>query len=174
MLKPDFFNRPVTEVAPDLLGAHLVVQTSAGAQRSRITEVEAYDGTEDKACHASRGRTPRTEVMFGDPGVLYIYLVYGMYTMLNVVTGERDYPAAVLVRGTEAISGPGRLTRDFQIERSLNALPAAPESGVWFEQSGTSVCSDEIQKTPRIGVAYAGGWADAKYRFVWKKKGPAQ
>lgn len=138
--------------------------------RHVITEVEAYDGVEDKACHASRGRTSRTEVMFGPAGRWYVYLCYGMYEMLNIVTDPRDHAAAVLIRGTKEISGPGRLTKALGITRALNNKPADAKSGLWIEHSGIIVPKKEILRTPRIGVAYAGEWAEKPWRFVWMEQ----
>src|SRR5262249_55249136 len=133
-----FFERPVTLVARELLGAHLVRRLPRGKVIvGRIVEVEAYDGPEDRACHAWHGRTPRTEVMFGPAGHAYVYFVYGLHHCLHVVTGPVGYPAAVLVRAAEPAagarwmdagrakpeqiaSGPGRLARAFQIDLSLN------------------------------------------------------
>ena len=99
MLDQSFFQRPVLDVAPDLLGQSLCLQTQQGIERYYITEVEAYDGPEDKACHGSKGLTERTKVMFGPAGHWYVYLIYGMYWMLNITTGDEGYPAAVLLRG---------------------------------------------------------------------------
>ncbi|MEX1026669.1 MAG: DNA-3-methyladenine glycosylase [Candidatus Paceibacterota bacterium] len=163
-----WFRRPVLEVAPELLGRHLVVSRKGGrgSERFVITEVEAYDGPEDLACHASRGRTTRTEVMYQAGGVFYVYLVYGMHWMLNIVTGAEGYPAAVLIRGVEGISGPGKLTRRLGIDHSLNARSATGKGGVWFEESGLVVPENTIEKTPRVGVDYAGEWARRPYRFV--------
>lgn len=163
-----FFRRDVRSVAQDMLGAYLVVCARDGVARSVITEVEAYDGPHDKACHASRGRTQRTEVMFWRGGVLYVYLVYGMHDMLNVVAGEREYPAAVLVRSVSDVAGPGRLTKRFGITRASHGAPATRQAGVWFEYSGADVRSHEIEAGPRIGVAYAEEWADAPLRYIWR------
>src|SRR5436305_8063093 len=125
VLPKTFFERPVVEVAKGLIGASLVRRMPDGETiSSMLTEVEAYDGPLDLASHASRGRTPRTQVMFGPAGVFYVYLIYGLHWMLNVVTGEPDYPAAVLIRGTTDISGPGRITAQLQIDKSLNGKPA--------------------------------------------------
>lgn len=135
-----------------------------------ITEVEAYEGLDDRASHASRGKTPRNAVMFGPPGRWYVYLVYGMHEMLNVVTGSEGHPGAVLIRGVEGIEGPGRLTKQLSITRALNTKTAAPESGVWIEDRGVDVAPARILKTPRIGVAYAGEeWAGKPWRFVLQK-----
>lgn len=113
ILTPDYFNRPTLTVARSLIGKHLVREMKQGAVVGKIIEVEAYVGTEDKACHASKGRTARTEILFGPPGISYVYLIYGMYHMLNVVTERVDFPAAVLIRAIEVdgklIDGPGKL-----------------------------------------------------------------
>lgn len=159
--------RPVLEVAPDLVGRVLVVQTSLGVKRYRIVEVEAYDGECDLACHASRGRTPRTETMYLSGGHVYVYLVYGMHHMLNIVTGDADYPAAVLIRGVEGISGPGRVTKRLGITREHNGRMLGKDLGIWVEE-GEKVYEECIKRTPRVGVDYAEEWKDAPYRFVVK------
>jgi DNA-3-methyladenine glycosylase len=160
----------VHTVATELLGQYLVRRVGGKSEKFLITEVEAYDGERDLACHASKGRTKRTEVLYGKPGTLYVYLCYGMYNMLNVVTDREDYPAAVLIRGVESVSrritGPGRLTRDLTINRNINALPAGKKAGVWFEESSIVIWPRDIEKTQRIGVDYAGDWAAAPLRFV--------
>ncbi len=167
VLGPDFFNRPAVKVAKDLIGMHLVRKVNGEIIADKITEAEAYVGPHDLACHAAKGRTKRTEVMFCEGGTLYVYFVYGMHWMLNVVTGEKDYPAAVLIRGTEKWSGPGRLTRAFSIDKILNGAPANKRTGLWFEDRGRDVSPRNISATPRIGVNYAGPvWAKKPYRFV--------
>jgi DNA-3-methyladenine glycosylase len=110
VLDPAFFARAADIVARDLLGRTLVRRTKGKRIALTITETEAYMGPHDLACHAARGRTPRTEVMYGPPGSLYIYFVYGLHWMLNVVTREEGYPAAVLIRAAGKITGPARLT----------------------------------------------------------------
>src|SRR3989338_10263905 len=115
ILEPYFYNRPTLIVAQDLLGKFLVRKIGNKEITSMIIEVEAYDGFKDKASHASKGRTLRNEVMFGEAGRWYVYLIYGMYWMLNIVTGPKDYPAAILIRGVVDASGPGRLTKFFKI-----------------------------------------------------------
>jgi len=132
-----------------------------------ITEVEAYDGPEDLACHASKGRTHRTEPLFGPPAHWYVYLCYGIHEMLNLVTGPEDYPAAILIRGLEDVSGPGRLTKRLGIDRRFNAKPSDSGTGMWLEDRGARFESSKIRSTPRIGVDYAGeDWALRPYRFV--------
>ncbi len=132
-----------------------------------ITEVEAYDGFSDKASHASRGETPRNTPMFGDAGVMYVYFTYGMHWMLNIVCGKRGYPSAVLIRGVEGINGPARLTKALSIGRTQNTLKLGTSSGVWIEDRGIHIPRTHIQRTPRIGVAYAGEtWANKPWRFI--------
>ncbi|VAW14837.1 DNA-3-methyladenine glycosylase II [hydrothermal vent metagenome] len=169
VLSKKFFERPAPEVAEDIIGKYLVCTVRGRESAFMITEVEAYEGFDDKASHASKGRTKRTEVMFGSAGVFYVYLVYGMYEMLNIVTGPKDYPAAVLVRGVESIAGPGRLTKSLKITRALSGKKATRESGLWIEERGVKISKKDIKKTPRIGVDYAGPvWSRKQYRFVLK------
>lgn len=131
-----------------------------------ITEVEAYDGPRDRASHASRGRTSRNAPMFGPPGRWYVYLCYGMHWMLNVVTGPRDYPAAVLIRGVEGAAGPGRATKLLGVARPFDGERAARTTGLWIEDRGTRPPRSRIRRAPRIGVDYAGpDWAARPYRF---------
>jgi len=172
VLGKKFFNRPVLKVAPELLGKNLCRKFQGGeVDRFKITEVEAYDGEKDLASHASRGRTGRTEVMYGHARHWYVYLVYGMHEMLNIVTGPKDYPAAVLIRGVEGISGPGRLTKTLKIGRRLNGKSATKKSGLWIEDERINISQKNIQKTARIGVNYAGPiWSKKKYRFILKGK----
>lgn len=170
ILPQRFFERDTLVVARELLGKYLVRRMRGKEIAMMITEVEAYDGFEDKASHAHRGETARNKPMFGNAGVWYVYLVYGMYEMLNVVTGRKGYPAAVLIRGVLGVAGPGRLTKFLQITRAQNNKRAVFESGLWIEDRGIVVSDNEIKKTPRIGVDYAGVWARKKYRFVLKQK----
>lgn len=162
VLPQKFFERPVLEVAPDLLGKFLVSPLGEGM----ITEVEAYDGPNDLASHGRFGKTKRTEVMFGPAGVWYVYLIYGMYQMLNIVTGHEGYPAAVLIRSAGEWKGPGRLTKSLEIDQTVNGKRAEPRSKLWIESRGIRVRSEDIERTPRIGVDYAGEWARKPYRFL--------
>ena len=166
ILDRDFFARPALKVARDLLGKFLVRRVNGLQIAAMIGETEAYIGPHDKACHAFRGRTDRTDVMFGDPGNWYVYFIYGMHWMLNVVTDEVDYPAAVLVRAAGEWIGPGRLTRGMQIDRALNGLSASKQSGLWIEDRGIALPRGQIKRTPRIGVKYAAEWAEKPYRFL--------
>lgn len=165
-LPPEFFDRPTLEVAEDLLSCRLCRRVGEEIICRPILETEAYDGPEDRASHAHRGMTPRSSVMFGPPGVWYIYLCYGVHWLLNIVTGPEAYPAAVLIRGLSSPSGPGRLTKDLHITGALNQTRATHKTGLWIS-SGSPCPTGTIQRTPRIGVAYAGpDWSQRPYRFV--------
>ena len=169
-LKHSFFERPALELARDLVGTILVRRFRGREFRARIFETEAYVGPHDLACHASRGRTRRTEVMFGPAGHAYVYFIYGMYDMFNIVASHVDDPQAVLIRGATALdgwnadlSGPGKLTRAMRITRAQNALDLAGESLFLL---GDPAWRPQIVTTKRIGIDYAGEWKDALLRFV--------
>lgn len=168
VLDQTFFARPALTVARDLLGKHLVRQIGDERTSAIITETEAYVGPHDLACHASKGHTPRTAVMFGPAGYWYVYFIYGIHWMLNAVTNDDGYPAAVLIRGAGAWDGPARLTKQLSIDKQLNAQPIASASGLWIEDHHERISRGQIQRTPRIGIDYAGPWVDKPYRFVLK------
>jgi DNA-3-methyladenine glycosylase len=166
ILQKTFYNRPTLKVAQELLGKFLVIEKPGEKISRMITEVEAYDGFEDKASHASKGKTSRTQVMFEEGGIWYVYFIYGMYEMLNIVVGEKDYPAAILIRGVEDINGPGRLTKFYGITRAFNGKPATQQIGLYIEDRGIIINPSQIKKSPRIGVGYAGPvWSKKEYRF---------
>ncbi len=172
LVETDFSARDTVGLARSLLGNYLVLKTGQRERSHRITEVEAYDGPEDLACHASKGRTQRTEPLFGPPACWYVYLCYGIHEMLNLVTGPVNYPAAILIRGLENVTGPGRLTKKLGIDRRYNAKPANPETGMWLEKREIDFNEETIKATPRIGIDYAGeDWANRPYRFVLETKG---
>lgn len=159
-------SRGTVALARALLGKVLVRTTAAGREARVIVETEAYVGPQDLACHASKGCTPRTQVMFGPGGVWYVYLCYGIHEMLNLVTGPAGHPAAILIRGVEGALGPGRVTRQLAINRALNAQPAAPESGLHLEDHGIVAPPRHVISGPRVGVDYAGPiWAAKPWRF---------
>jgi len=166
-LSREFFTRDVLDVAPDLLGKLLVRRFDDGSvQKFIINEVEAYRGEEDLACHASKGRSKRTEIMYCEGGHLYVYLIYGMYWMLNIVTSKKEIPQAVLIRGIEEINGPGKLTKKLDIEKSFYGEDLISSERIWIENSINSI--DYIFKTtPRIGIDYAGEkWKNEPWRFI--------
>jgi len=168
-INTNFFSRDVLAVAPELVGKVLVRSFENGiAERFIITEVEAYRGAEDLACHASKGRTPRTEVMYHQGGLVYVYLIYGMYWMLNFVTGEPDNPQAVLIRGLEGCYGPGRLTKRLLIGKDFYGEDLISSSRLWVEENELKY---KIETAHRIGVDYAGEeWASKPWRYYIKDK----
>ena len=140
-------------MAKALVGMTLCRRLDGGkVLRARITETEAYLGEEDTACHAHRGRTPRTDVMYAPGGRAYVYLCYGMHDMLNVVTGPAGHPEAVLIRGVEGASGPGRVTKAMQVTRALNREDMAVSRRLWIETDGAA---PRIKASRRIGIGYA-------------------
>jgi len=175
-LSPSFFSRDTLEVARDLLGQRLVRVVNGCRLSGRIVEAEAYVGEDDLACHAARGRTRRTEVMYGPPGRAYIYFIYGMYYCLNVVTEREGFPAAVLIRALEPeegietmrvhrhvggdldlTSGPGKLCAALQIDRRLNGVDLC-DDGELFLEEGEPVPPERIATSTRIGIKVP-GWA---------------
>ncbi|MDO9579873.1 MAG: DNA-3-methyladenine glycosylase [Bacteroidales bacterium] len=163
-LSVEFFVRDVLDVAPDLIGKIMVIRLAGKTfGRYQITEVEAYRGTEDKACHAFRGRTARTEIMFHEGGRLYVYLIYGMYWMLNIVTGQVNNPQAVLIRGVENHNGPGKITKSFGIDRTFYGEDLNISERIWIEDAGVIPL---IKTGPRIGIDYAGEyWKTRPWRY---------
>ena len=172
------------EVALDLLGKILRVDSGKGVCAARIVEVEAYGGARDRASHAWRGRTARNESMFGQPGTAYVYLCYGIHRMFNVVTAPENVPAAVLIRGVEPVEGRPLMakrrklsTGDFRITAGPGALTAALGirmawdrsdlvcGPIRIEDDGMKIASNRIQKRPRVGVNYAGPAAKFRWRF---------
>lgn len=153
ILTADFYRNDALQVARSLCGIILCVrQPDGGVVRKRITETECYRGEDDSACHAHHGRTARTDVMYREGGVAYVYLCYGMHNMLNIVTGPENHPQAVLIRGVEGFSGPGRVTKAMGIGRDLNAVSFTGSGLIWLEDDGTR---PGVKATPRIGIPYA-------------------
>jgi DNA-3-methyladenine glycosylase len=164
-LGTEFFSKDVLEVAPALLGKTLVrVFPEGRTERLIITETEAYRGEEDLACHASKGHTKRTKVMYCPGGYVYVYLVYGMYWMLNFVTGKKDVPQAVLIRGLAGFNGPGKLTRHLAVDKSFYGEDLSKSERL-FITNGLEIVS--YKTTSRIGIDYAGDiWKNKPWRFV--------
>jgi len=183
-LSRNFFNRDTVLVAKDLLGKYLVRKIDGKLVRAKITETEAYCGQKDLANHASKGITPRTKVMFGSSGRAYVYLIYGMYHCLNVVTEKEGYPAAVLIRTAETLnskletlnnlkitnskrntklSGPGILCRELKIDRTLNGVDMCKSNKIWIEDSKEKPA--KIRRGKRVGIDYAGAYKDKLWRF---------
>ena len=181
-LPRSFYEQTTIDVAKQLLGKYLVRKHPEGNTVGRIVETEAYIGPRDLACHASKGRTARTEVMFGPAGHAYVSFIYGFYNMLNLVTEAEGYPAAVLLRAVEPVdgielmktrrqngalrnlaSGPGKLCQAFAVDRSLNGVDLRGNV-LYLEDRGEPV--PKFRATPRIGVDYAGKWKSKPYRFL--------
>ena len=166
-----FYRQDAVTVARALIGCILVRTFRHHAYQARIVETEAYVGPHDLACHASKGRTPRTQTMFLPGGHAYVYFIYGMYDMLNVVTGPADDPQAVLIRAAEPLlgwaadlSGPGKLTRALHISRAQNALDLTTPALHFLPRPPTD--TPTLAATPRIGIDYAQHWKDAPLRFL--------
>lgn len=170
-LNREFYSRETLLVARDLLGMHLIHCGPEGEQVGRIVETEAYKGPHDLAAHSARGRrTRRTEVMFGPPGHAYVYLIYGFWNCLNIVTAADGTPHAVLLRALEPVSGiantthgPGLLCRALHIDRSLNGTDLLGNT-LWLEKPAR-YRAPSVGRGPRIGVDYAGDWARKPWRF---------
>lgn len=156
----EFYHRPCLEVARDLVGKLLV----CGSRQLRILETEAYCGESDTACHASKGRTKRTEVMYQEAGTVYIYLCYGMHWMLNIVTGEPGSPEAVLIRACQEAPGPGKLTKALGITGDLNRSSVLTSDVLWIADDGFTC---PVQTGKRIGIGYASQEdQDRPWRFI--------
>ncbi len=198
ILSKSFYNRSVLKVAQELLGCFLVRTPpltppnltpspspkvgkgsirgelkGRGIMRFKIVETEAYNGPNDLASHASQGKTERNKVMFGEPGIIYVYFTYGMHYMLNIVIGPKDYPAAVLIRAVE----PTSINQKSKIlsaqagknQKSFNSLPIyVKKYGLWIEDRQEIIKPSQIVKTRRVGVDYAGEYKDKKWRFYIK------
>lgn len=170
-----FYARDTLTVARELIGLYLVREDRGTRRIGRIVETEAYQGPEDLAAHSSRGRTRRTEVMFGPPGHAYVYFIYGFWNCLNVVTEAEGVPHAVLLRALEPVAGieektwgPGLLCRSMHIDRSLNGADLCGDV-LWLERPpASSARAPRIARSARIGVDYAGEWARRPWRFYDK------
>ena len=163
-----FFLGDAVSVARLIAGMNIVIGTGSRAGKYMITETEAYLGVEDRACHASRGRTGRTEPMFMVGGHLYIYFIYGIHWMMNVVTGPQDNPQAVLIRGVDTFTGPGRVTRGLGIDGSYNREDLTISGRIWIEEG---LSDPEIITGPRVGINYAGEpWVSKPWRFMIRNK----
>lgn len=163
-IKTNFFNQETLSVAQSLLGKVLCVKNGRKTIKGIITETEAYKGEDDLASHASKGRTKRTETMYQKYGTVYVYMIYGVYFCLNIVTEKIDYPSAVLIRGIKEINGPGRLCRYFGINKSFNNLDVFGDK-IWLEDWGIKVAQKDIIASKRVGVDYAKHCKDYLWRF---------
>ena len=169
---PRYFYEPGTlSIARDLIGMHLVHDDGGTVRVGRIVETEAYMGPKDLAAHSAKGRTARTEIMFGEAGHAYVYFIYGFWYCLNIVTAAVGVPHAVLLRALEPVSGiadktwgPGLMCRAMNIDRRLNGADLLGDV-LWLEKPGGRVKRPRIVRATRIGVDYAGDWAKKPWRF---------
>ncbi len=152
-LTKDFYLRPATELSVLLLGKLLVRKTEQGVIKARITETECYFGEEDTACHAHRGKTDRTRILYEEGGLAYVYLCYGIHSLLNVVSGDKGHPEAVLIRAVDGYNGPGKLTKALSITREQNYTDLCTSDELWIEDDG--LVPTEIQRSKRVGIDYA-------------------
>ena len=162
-LNYELFHRPFLEVARDLVGKVLV----HNGRRLRISETEAYCGESDSACHAHKGRTKRTEVLYADAGTIYIYLCYGVHWLLNIITGDPEDPQGVLIRACVDAEGPGKLTKKLGITGALNRESAVTSEELWIEDDGLRC---QVVTDKRVGIGYASQEdQDRLWRFKLKK-----
>ena len=178
ILKRKFYNQNTLKVAEELLGCFLMRKVKGKTVKAMITETEAYMGEDDLASHASKGRTPRTELMFGEAGHAYVYMIYGMYHCLNIVTEKKDFPAAVLIRAVKIdgidykkTNGPGKLCKFLKIDRKLNGLDITKREKLWIEKPTKKISKKSIVTDRRIGIDYAKHCKEYLWRFKlveWK------
>jgi DNA-3-methyladenine glycosylase len=177
-----FFEQKTLIIAQQLLGCFLIRKIGKKIIKARIIETESYVGPKDLASHASKGRTARTEVMFGSPGRAYVYLIYGMYYCFNIVTEKEDYPAAILIRGIEVdgvkIIGPGKVCRALKIDKHFNNQDLIKSHELWLQQDRLGVKSIsprltrlgreklKVRKLPRVNIDYAGEYKNKLWRFI--------
>ncbi|MCC8111545.1 MAG: DNA-3-methyladenine glycosylase [Ruminococcus sp.] len=164
-----FFHRDCLKVAPDLVGKLLVRRLPNGVLlQERIAETEAYRGEEDLACHASKGRTSRTELLYRESGIIYVYLCYGMHWLMNVITGELEQPQGVLFRAGVVHNGPAKLTKFLQIDKQLNGDSFVTCVDLWIADDGIrpKLCTDR-----RVGIDYAGEkWKNMPWRWMMESE----
>ena len=172
MLNKNFYKRNTLKVAQDLLGCFLIRKINGKIIKAMILETEAYVGEDDLASHASKGRTPRTELMFGEAGKAYVYMIYGMYHCLNIITEKKDFPAAVLIRSVKIegvdykkTNGPGKLCKILKIDRKLNGWNIIKGEKLWLEK-GINIKQSQIKKEKRVGIDYAKHCKEYLWRFI--------
>lgn len=168
-LNYDFFNRDVLKVAPELVGKTLVHVVDGEERRLMITETEAYKGTDDTACHAHKGKTERTRILWEKAGTVYVYICYGIHFLMNIVTGDEGDPQAVLIRACEGkYNGPGKLTKHLGINMDANWQSIVNSDTIWIEDTGIKA---KIRRDKRVGIGYARQKdIDRPWRYIMKMK----
>lgn len=164
-LSANFYQQDAQMVAPLLLGKQLVrVLDSGETMKLTITETECYCGEIDSACHARAGRTSRTKILYEPGGVCYVYMIYGIHFLLNVVTGLADCPQAVLIRAAKGYNGPGKLTKHLRIDKQLNGADLISSGRIWIEDNGLAF---PYKTAPRVGIDYASEpYKSIEWRFI--------
>ncbi len=164
----DFFKKDALEIAHQLLGMKLVRRFKDNRMLTLdITDIEVYRGEDDLGCHASKGRTPRTEIMYLEGGKIYVYLIYGMYWLLNLTTGPENHPQAILIRGTRQVEGPGRIGKKLELDKTFYGESIIDSERLWISPPERVI--GNIITLPRVGIDYAGThWANINWRFMLK------
>ena len=166
-LNAEFYSQNAIILAPKILGKLLCRNLDGKITKLRITETESYFGEKDTACHAHKGKTERTKIMYENGGLAYIYLCYGIHYLFNIVTGVKKFPEAVLIRGVEGFNGPGKLTKALKIDKNLNGENLVNSNQIWIEDDGYK-CDFKTEK--RIGINYAcEKYKNKLWRFVLTK-----
>ena len=164
--KKEFYLLPAVELAKKLLGQYLCVETNGKKIKYLITETEAYFGETDTACHAKNGKTKRNAVMYEEGGVAYCYLCYGIHCLLNIISGEKDHPEAVLIRGVKGLNGPGKLTKGMNIDMSFNG-ESLLNNKIYIEKGLTNT---NYISAKRVGIDYATDYyKNIEWRFILKE-----
>ncbi len=164
----DFYRRDGLIVAPELVGKLLIRKNGDEETVLRITETECYLGTQDTACHASKGRTARTEMLYKKGGTIYVYICYGIHYLMNIITGEEEVPQGVLIRACEGYEGPGRLTKKLQVDKSFNGENILGNPRIYLADDGYV---PKIKRLPRVGIDYAEKKdREALWRFADERK----
>lgn len=165
-LDQDFYDLDAITAAPLLLGKILCRKIKGKIIKSKITETECYFGEDDTACHASKGKTNRTKILYERGGKAYIYLCYGIHYLLNIVTGAENIPQAVLIRGIEGYTGPGKLTKHLKIDKNLNGENLITSERIWLEDNELIY---DFTTSSRIGIDYATEeYRNKPWRFLIK------
>jgi DNA-3-methyladenine glycosylase len=165
-LNKTFYKQDAITLAPLLLGKLLVRKIDGKLLKYRITETECYYGEEDSACHAHVGKTNRTAILYENGGLAYVYMCYGMHYLLNVVTGKKGHPEAVLIRGIEGYNGPARLTKALNITKELNGIDLTKSEYLWIEDDGYEV---SYKTDKRVGIDYSSEpYKSIDWRFILK------
>lgn len=168
-LDSSFFSLDALEIAPLLLGKTIVRMIDGERKEYIITELEVYCGENDTACHASKGKTKRTQVMYEAGGVVYVYLIYGMYWMLNFVTGTKDHPQAILIRGISGFNGPGKIGKELHLDSSFYGENLSTSNRLWVEDNNIKI--ETYETGTRIGIDYATEeWRNKPWRYRIKKE----